>query len=198
MAGATWLPKIDLKKCFYQVPVQKECQHKTSFCMPWGKYAFTRMPFGLKNAPATFQRCMDKVLEGQAGFSSTYIDDVLIFSNTWEEHVEHTRGVLGALGQAGMTANSAKCEWDATALTYLGYKVGIGKIKVPEARVKAIETTKSLTSRRVYVHFLVPLAITGGLSQTMPGGLGHCMTPQEKWLPIPWCGMRLWLMHFNT
>ena len=127
------MSKIDLKKGFYQMPVQKENQHKTSFYMPWGKYAFTRMPFGLKNVPATFQQCMDKVLHGQAGFSSTYIDDVLIISNTWEDHVEHIRGVL---------ENSAKHEWGANALTYLGYEVGLGKIKIPEAMVKAIRDYK--------------------------------------------------------
>ena len=111
---------------------------------------------------------MDKMLEGQAGFSSTYIDDVLIFSKTWEEHAEHIRGVLGALGQAGMTANSAgmtansagmtansaKCEWDANALTYLGYKVGLGKIKVPEARVKAIRYYKRPHTKKGLCAFL--------------------------------------------
>ncbi len=125
VAGTTWLSKLDLKKGFYQVPVQMESQDKTAFCTPWAKYAFTRMPFGLKNAQASFQRCMDQVLQGQAGFSSTYIDDVLIFSKTWKEHVCHIREVLGALGQAGLTANSAKCEWGAHAVTYLGYEVGL-------------------------------------------------------------------------
>ena len=56
VAGATWLLKLDLKKGFYQVAVQMEGQYKTAFCTPWGKYAFTCMPFGLKNMPATFQR----------------------------------------------------------------------------------------------------------------------------------------------
>ena len=64
VAGATWLSKIDL---------QKESQYKMAFYTPCGKYAFRCMPFGLRNAPDTFQRCMDKVLEEQAGFSSTYI-----------------------------------------------------------------------------------------------------------------------------
>ena len=95
---------------------------------------------------------MDKMLKGQAGFSSTYIDDVLIFSNMWEEHVEQIRGVLGALGQASMTSNSAKCEWVANALTYLGYEVGLGKIKVFEQWSRLLEITKGLTPRRVYVH----------------------------------------------
>ena len=131
-----------------------ESQHKTAFCTSWGKYAFTRMPFGLKNAPATFQRCIDQVLQGQASFSSTYIDDVLIFSKTWKEHVCHIREVLGALGQAGLTANSAKCEWGAHAVTNLGYEVGLGKIRVPEARVKAIRDYKKPYTKKGLRAFL--------------------------------------------
>ena len=115
---------------------------KTAFLTPWGKYSFKRMPFGLKNAPSTFQRCMDRVLEGQAGFSSPYIDDILIFSKSWSDHVTHIKAVLGALRMAGLTANSSKCQWGAHALTYLGYEVGVGKIAVPEARIKAIRDYK--------------------------------------------------------
>ena len=68
--------------------------------------------------------------------------------------MEHIRGVLGALGQAGMTANSAKCEWDANAPTYLGYEVGLGKIKVPEARVKAIRDYKRPCTKKGLRAFL--------------------------------------------
>ena len=66
------------------------------------------MPFGLKNAPATFQRAMDQTLAGQASFSSTYIDDVLIYSINWEDHVRHIVAVLGALREEGLTANPSK------------------------------------------------------------------------------------------
>ena len=65
VAGATWLSKLDLKKGFYQVTVQMESQHKTAFCTPWGKYAFTRMPFGLKNAPAPFSAAWTKDCKGR-------------------------------------------------------------------------------------------------------------------------------------
>ena len=142
VADAKWLSKLDLRKGFYQVPMGEPSQMKTAFLTPWGKYSFKRMPFGLKNAPATFQRCMDRVLEGQAGFSSPYIDDILIFSKSWSDHVTHIKAVLGALRMAGLTANSSKYQWGAHALTYLGYEVGVGKIAVPEARIKAIRDYK--------------------------------------------------------
>ena len=86
------------------------------------------------------------------------------------EHVEHIRGVLGALGQAGMTENTAKCEWGANALTYLGYKVGLGKIKVPEARVKAIRDYKTPYTRKCLGVFL---GTTGEYRRFVPDYAGR-------------------------
>ena len=98
-----------LNKGFYQVPLGRASQEKTAFCTPWGRYAFTRMPFGLKNAPAAFQRCMENTLDHLRDSCSVYIDDILIFSATWEEHVQHIEEVLEALVRAGLTANPDKC-----------------------------------------------------------------------------------------
>ena len=72
IAGATWLTKVDLNKVFYQVPLDKDSQDMTALCSPWGKFAFTRVPFGL----------MLNTLSQQSEFSSIYIDDVLIYSAT--------------------------------------------------------------------------------------------------------------------
>ena len=80
VSNAVWLSKIDLNKGFYQVPLGRASQEKTAFCTPWGKYAFTSMPFGLKNAPAAFQRCMENTLDHLRDSCSVYIDDILIFS----------------------------------------------------------------------------------------------------------------------
>ena len=97
-----------MNKGFYQVPLDKYSQDMKAFCSPWGKFAFTRMPFGLMNAPASFQRYMQNTLSQQSEFSSIYIDDVLIYSSTWKEHLEHIRGVLEALREAGLTAKPNK------------------------------------------------------------------------------------------
>ena len=96
------------------------------------------MPFGLMNAPATFQRCMQNTLSQQSEFSLIYIDDVLIYSSTWKEHLEHIRGVLEALREAGLTAKPNKCVWNARSLEYLGQEIGNGLVSIPEARVRAL------------------------------------------------------------
>ena len=81
VSEATWFSKLD-NRGFYQIPLEMSSYPKTAFCSPWGKFHFTRMPFGLKNAPATFQRCMDFVLGHLLAFTCTYIDDVLVFSDS--------------------------------------------------------------------------------------------------------------------
>ena len=138
VAGATWPTKVDMNNGFYQVPLVRDSQDMTAFCSPWGKFAFTRMPFGLMNAPATFQRCMQNTLSQQLEFSSIYIDDVLIYSSTWMEHLEHIRGVLEALREAGLTAKPNKCVWSARSLEYLGHEIGNRLVSIPEGRVKAL------------------------------------------------------------
>ena len=82
VAEAAWLSKLDMNHGFYQVPLQADSGPKTAFCSPWGKFCFTRMPFGMMNVPATFQRCMDEAITDQSKNTGTYIDDVLVYSRT--------------------------------------------------------------------------------------------------------------------
>ena len=86
---AKYLSTLDLARGYWQVPVAKEDQHKTAFVTPFGLYQFTVMPFGLSGAPATFQRLMDHMTDGIHHFAHAYLDDLIIFSSTWEEHLEH-------------------------------------------------------------------------------------------------------------
>ena len=103
LGEAKYLFKLDLSKGFYQIKVAPKDVPKTAFITPYGKYEFLRMPFGLRNTPSTFQRTMQTVLRGQEPHSSPYIDDVVIFSNTWEEHLKHIDLVLQAVSKNGLT-----------------------------------------------------------------------------------------------
>ena len=105
-------------------------------------------------APTSFQRAMDEALAGQENSSATYIDDIVVFSETWEDHLRHVRAVLEALKRTGMTANPDKCIWGAQTLTYLGHRVGRGLVKVHEARIAAIKNYKQPVTKRDLRAFL--------------------------------------------
>jgi len=108
---ARFISKMDLAKGYYQLKVRPADQPKTAFICHKGKFQFTRMPFGVKNAPAVFQELMNNVLREETEFASPYMDDVVIFSGTWEEHIGHIRRVLEKLKRAGLTTNPSKCYW---------------------------------------------------------------------------------------
>lgn len=138
MGAGSVLSKIDLAKGFHQVVVREEDRDKTTFVCPFGKFRYRRMPFGLTNAPAVFQRTMDVVLKDCLRFSRVYIDDVLVVSKSWVEHLGHLEEVLVALRNAGLRCKRRKCEFGKVRLEFLGHLVGGGMVSVPEARVKAI------------------------------------------------------------
>ena len=85
IGNAKFLTKMDLNKGFHQIPLREEDQCKTAFCTPWGKWQYTVMPFGLRNAPAIFQRLMHIILADISSFANAYMDDIVIFSNNWDQ-----------------------------------------------------------------------------------------------------------------
>ena len=136
--GAQVMSKLDLSKGFYQVEVDSRSQEKTAFVCPFGKFEFRRMPFGLKNAPALFQRCMEVVLHSCYAFSAPYIDDVLIFSKDPASHAGHLRQVVQELDNCGMTVKESKCSFGMRKIEYLGHVIGGGELAVPEHRAAAM------------------------------------------------------------
>ena len=151
---ATVISKMDLSKGYYQVKVCPEDRDKTTFVCHKGKYRFNRMPFGVCNAPAIFQTLMEKILHGLGEFCKVYMDDLIIFSDTWEEHLTHVRKVLTALKAAGLTANPAKCEWGGKQLQFLGHIIGSGEMSIPKARIQALKSYVKPTTKRGLRSFL--------------------------------------------
>ena len=98
-----FLSKLDLAKGFHQVPIKFEDGPKTAFVMPWGKYQCKYMAFGLWNGPSAFQRLMDSVLHNILYCSHAYIDDIVIYSGSWEDHCVHLIVVLEKLRDVGLT-----------------------------------------------------------------------------------------------
>ena len=148
------LSKLDLSKGFYQIGVADASVDKTAFISPFGKYCFKRMPFGLKNAPAVFQRTMEEVLRGCYHCASPYIDDILVFSKDGKEHVGHLREVLDSLESHGLTVKAMKCEFGKTRLEYLGHLIGGGQVAVPGHRATAMLNFKQPVTRKHMRSFL--------------------------------------------
>ena len=140
LGEAAYLTKLVLSKGYYQILMAEEDVQKTAFSTPFGKFEYIRMPFGLKNAPTHFQRAMDNVLSLLFSCSSAYIDDVIIFSKTFDSHQVDLDNVLYALSSYGFTIKPSKCVWAARSVEYLGFEVGEGRLSVPEARIKSISS----------------------------------------------------------
>ena len=132
---------------------------KTCFVCHRGKYEFLRMPFGVRNAPAVFQALMTKLLSDCKSFCSPYMDDVVIYCSTWEDHKKHVREVLKRLKGAGLTANPAKCNWGGTTMEFLGHRVGNGCMSIPEKRVEALAKYTRLTTKRGLRSFLGAISL---------------------------------------
>ena len=151
---AAVISKVDLNKGYYQVKVKQSDIPKTAFVCHRGHFEFERMPFGLKNAPAAFQKLTSKVLEPCSSFAIPYIDDIVIFSSSWENHVGHVREVLSRLREAGLTASPKKCIWGGKVVEFLGHSLGEGKVSIPESRVKALRNYSKPRSKRGLRTFL--------------------------------------------
>ncbi|KAJ1210124.1 hypothetical protein NDU88_005492 [Pleurodeles waltl] len=110
LGAAKFLSTFDLTSGYWQIALTKGAKEKSAFSTPEGHYQFRVMPFGLKNAPATFQRLVNGVLAGKDAYCVAYLDDKAVYSSSWEEHLLHLKEVLKALRQAGLTIKASKCQ----------------------------------------------------------------------------------------
>ena len=131
--------KIDLASGYHQVRIAEADIHKTAFITPFGLYEFKVMPFGLCNAPATFQRMMNNILMPYLGqFVLVYLDDICIYSKSEEEHLEHVAKVLSLLEASELIARSKKCTFGVHEMDFLGHVVTDEGLKVQSSKVKAV------------------------------------------------------------
>ncbi|KAI5151526.1 hypothetical protein ENBRE01_2196 [Enteropsectra breve] len=130
---------LDATIGYYQIKLSPSDRDKTAFRWSGGFYEFTRMPFGLCNAPATFQRIMDNVLrEVSWKFVIPYLDDIIIYSETEKEHEEHLRIVFEKLKEAGISLNENKCKLFKDQISILGNLVSGGTVKPEPEKIKAL------------------------------------------------------------
>ncbi|KAL5516749.1 hypothetical protein EMCRGX_G002156 [Ephydatia muelleri] len=139
LSGSVIFSKLDLQSGYWQVPVDGVDQEKTAFCPGpgMGLFQFTRMPFGLSGAPSSFQRLMNIIMRGLP-FVSTYIDDVLIHSESEELHKVHLREAFKRLRQAGLTLRGVKCQIGMSQVTYLGHVFSGNGMTPDGSKIRAV------------------------------------------------------------
>ena len=149
-----FITTLDLSCGYWQVPVEKTSHPKTAFTTPFGLFQFRVMPFGLHGAPAAFQRMMDEILRDLGSFAAAYLDDVVIHSTTWQEHLQHIRAVMNKLQDAGLTVKPKKCQFATACCTYLGHVVGNGDVCPKQSKLQAVEQFPVPSTKRQVRAFL--------------------------------------------
>lgn len=139
LGNAKYFSVLDLASGFHQIPMDSKDAPKTAFSTPHGHYQFKRMPFGLKNAPATFQRLMDNVLSGLQGNELfVYMDDIVIYARSLQEHSVKFNRLMKRLRDANLKLQPDKCEFLRKEVAYLGHVIGSDGVKPDPNKIKAI------------------------------------------------------------
>ena len=139
LSGSKFFSKLDLSKGYWQIPLSHDAKEKTAVRSPSGLSQFRVMPFGLVNAPATFSRVMRVLLRGMPHVHN-YLDDVLVHTSTWEEHLQVLHEVFARLRSAGLTARPSKCQIGCRQVEFLGHIVQEAKLKPQQDKVEKILT----------------------------------------------------------
>ena len=139
--GAQWFTSLDLKSGYWQVELDKDSKALTACTVgPLGFYQCKRMPFGLTDVPATFQRSMESCLgDMHLKWVIIYLDDIIIFSKTPREHIERLRSVFQKIHEAGLKLKPKKCEFFKTRISFLGHIVSRDGIECNPKKIEAIK-----------------------------------------------------------
>lgn len=191
LVGAKYFTSIDLKSGYHQLRIADEDIDKTAFNTRYGKFAFLVLPFGLSNAPPTFQRLMNNVLADCLDkFALVYLDDILIWSDNWEQHKRHVRHVLELLRKEKLVVNLKKCNFGKKELTFVGFHISRNGIKPSPEKVKVLEHWPKLTNvqevrqfigfAQFYKRFIKDFASIAAPLTDLTRGSGH------KKRPITW------------
>lgn len=158
LAGSKWFSKLDLRSGYWQVELEEHDKAKTAFSLgPLGFYECNRMPFGLTNAPATFQRLMERCM-GDLNFRECliYLDDILIFSNSFQEHKQRLEAVFQRLKDNNLKLKPSKCHFFKEKVKYLGHVVSINGVETDPDKISTLKdwpVPKNLDDVRKFLGF---------------------------------------------
>ena len=146
LSKAKFFSAFDLSSGFWQIPLEEDSKKYTAFSTQEGHFEFNRLPFGLKNSPSTFQRMMDTVLRGLIGkICFVYLDDIVVYGSTIEEHNKNLVTVLERLRQTGLRLQPDKCEYLRPELEYLGHVITENGVKPNPEKLSAVTNFKRPT-----------------------------------------------------
>ncbi|KAI2668694.1 Transposon Tf2-6 polyprotein [Labeo rohita] len=155
LQGASVFTKLDLRNAYHLVRIRRGDEWKTAFNTPRGHFEYLVMPFGLSNSPGVFQALVNDVLRDMVDqFIYVYLDDILIFSSSLQEHVQHVRRVLQRLLENGLFVKAEKCDFHAQSVPFLGYIVSAEGMRMDPEKIKAVVDWPSPDSRKALQRFL--------------------------------------------
>ncbi|CAF4125368.1 unnamed protein product [Rotaria sordida] len=146
VGGHQYYTKLDLRSGYFQIPIREEDKHKTAFITVHGLYEFNVLAQGLKNSPPSFQRIMSTILLSCKKFCFIYLDDILIYSDSFQQHLDHLNQVLAILNKHKFQLNPQKCELARTTIDYLGHTLSIHGIKPLQERIEKLLAIPQPTS----------------------------------------------------
>ncbi|XP_063635172.1 uncharacterized protein LOC134805908 [Cydia splendana] len=155
LSGQSLFTSLDLASGYHQIPIAENSREKTAFVTPDGLYEYNRVPFGLANAPAVFQRAIHKVLsKSKVSYVVIYMDDILIPSKSFEEGLERLKEVLGLLKEAGFTLKMEKCHFFQEKIDFLGFEIDQDGIRPGLSKTEAVAKFPTPTNQHEIRRFL--------------------------------------------
>lgn len=155
LTGSKWFSVLDLKSGYYQIEMEEADKQKTAFVCPLGFWEFNRMPQGITNAPSSFQRLMEKCIgDLNRKEALVFIDDIIVFSETLEEHESRLTHVLRQLKEYGLKLSPEKCKFFQTSVKYLGHIVSQHGVETDPGKIEALETWPRPTNLQQLRSFL--------------------------------------------
>jgi len=148
VGSAKYISCFDAKSGYWQIPINEESRWLTAFVCDAGLFEFHRMPFGLKSASNTFIRCISRILHPIKEFTEPFVDDMAVFSMTWEEHLEHLDKFLRIMKVSGMTLSLKKCSFAQGKARFLGHVIGSGQVEPDPIKIATVSDIQPPTTKK--------------------------------------------------
>ena len=150
LGGSCWFSVLDQSRAYYQGFISEKDRHKTAFVSPWGLYEWVRIPFGLMNAPAKFQRYMEETMaEYRDKFALPYLDDIIVYSKSFDEHLQHLTLVLRRLREKGLKLKLSKCEFFKQSVKFLGRIVSKDGYRMDDENIRAAKELMNFVPKSI-------------------------------------------------